>query len=996
MFFRSLILLALLLVSYPAVQSAGSEPIPRPESGRYGIDYWREAEGLAQSRIRAIIQTRDGYLWLGTDNGVVRFNGASFTSYTVETGSLKDNEVWSILEDDQGGLWIGTYGGGLTLLRDGKFKTFTEADGMPADIITQLDQDADGNIWIAVPDGVYRYADGVFNYFTAREGLESASIHGLCARSSYGVLVAGGKRLFRFQGDRFVAVAGVVTESDGVIEHMLAARDGSLWLSFGSPLVKRWKDGVVTTYTRAHGLTSHIETIFEDANGSIWAALDDGMKQLREGRFGPAPLEADVTGLGVIYCLFGDREGNIWLGLQANGLARLRVKEISTISASDGLFNDSTRAVFEDRNGTLWIGTAAGFSTFRDGRINNYPEAVGVRLSSVRSFAEDSEGSVWIGAGEDLLVMRNGIAARHPGWTARHEIKVMYRDPRGRIWIGTDGGGLFKFENGRFTNYQASDGLAGDHIRGILLDRAGALWISCSGNGLSKFVDGKFTNYSSRDGLAGDRVLDLYEDDEGTLWFSTRDGLSRFRDGKFFNYSAESGLFVGAIYTILDDGKGNFWFSCAQGLYRVSKSELREFAEGNRSKVTSVDFGVRDGMNTRAFNLGNQPAAWKAADGRLLFCSLKGLVIVHPDRIAPGNFLAPIYIEEVLFNREKHALKGESQVPIGGGEVEIHFAALSYSAPEKLRYKYKLEGYDKDWIDAGTRRFAYYANLSPGQYRFRVMAGSADGPWNEASTSYDFYLKPKFYQTRWFLALMIVTGLLLVWLLYRHHMSELKARYAAVLEERKRIALEIHDTLAQNLAGIALQLDSVSMQVTGMPDGQREVIDQAYHLTRYSLSEARRAITDLRSDELEQQDLSLLLPAIASRMTANSAVQLDLKMRGTPRKQNPVTEKNLLRIFQEALANAVQHANASTIEIELNYRTDDLLLRVADDGRGFDTRNIIPLGVGHYGLTGMRERAERIGGRLTLTSAPGNGTELTVQLPFTAPGALSSSMRLEH
>jgi len=963
---------------------------------RYGVNYWREAEGLPQSRIRAIVQTRDGYLWLGTDNGVVRFNGASFTAFTVETGNLKDNEVWSLTEDDAGGLWIGTYGGGLTLLRDGKFTTFTSADGLPDELVTQLDKDAEGNIWIGTPGGVSRFADGVFTHFSTADGLPDNHLNAICARSPLGIQVASGNKLLRFQNGRFDEVKDLADEKDDAIEHLLSGRDGSLWLSFSNAVIKRWKGGAVTTYTRRNNLTPHISAISEDAQGNFWAVLENGLNKLADGKFSPVALESGAEPTGTIYSLFADQEGNMWLGLQANGLGRIRIKELSTIAAADGLSDESTRAVFEDSRGTLWIGTSSGFAVYRDGAISNYEEFEGWRLDSVRSFAEDIDGNVWISSGKTLLLMKNGRLARVSAWNGRFEVKVLYKDAQNRLWIGTDGDGLFRYDNGNFVNYRTSDGLAGNNLRAILDDGRGALWIATSGGGVSRFADGKFTNYTTREGLAGNRVMGIYADDEGTLWFTTREGLSRYADGKFFNYSATSGLLVGFIYAILDDGKGNFWFSSAKGLFRAGRAELREFAEGRRQKIVSVEYGVRDGLQTRAFNLGNQPAVWKTRGGLLLFCSLKGLVIVDPARISASNFVPPVYIEEAIVNRENQALKGKTQIPAGSGEFEIHFAALSYQSPEKLRFQYKLEGYDEDWIDAGARRFAYYANLAPGEYRFRVKAGNVGGAWNEDGASYSFYLQPHFYQTRLFWGLVVTMVILLAVLLYRLRMMDLKARYSAVLTERNRIALEIHDTLAQNLAGIALQLDSITMQLADMPDKLRRSVDQACNLTRYSLSEARRAVSDLRSDELKNHELPVILPEIAGRIAANSGIRTDIRITGAYRKLSPATEKNLLRIFQEAVANAVKHSRASSIRIELRYGIDRLLLSVIDNGQGFDTNNLTPLSIGHYGIIGMRERAERFGGRLTLKSSPGKGTELNVELTYATQTETRHNMRLEQ
>jgi signal transduction histidine kinase/ligand-binding sensor domain-containing protein len=949
----------------------------------YAVDLWREAEGLPQSRIRAIVQTHDGYIWLGTDNGVVRFNGASFTAFTVETGSLKDNEVWALQEDDEHALWIGTYGGGITRLKDGRFRTFTTADGLPDDVVTHIDKDSSGDLWISTQSGLSRYSHGVFTTLATPSG-SGNNFGAICAQSPHSVFVATASRVLRFGDGGFQAVDGIVRDRDGAIEQLVCASDGSLWIGFANAVIKQWKNGSLATRASEHTQTPQVTLLYEDPAGGIWAAFGQKLHKWINGRFDPVTLEDDAPDLGVAYSMRVDREGSIWVGLQSNGLARLRYKQLSTLAAREGLPNDSARSVFQDRRGDLWIGTASGFVRYSNGHPTAYTELDGRRLGPIRSFAEDAQGRLWVAAGNDLLLMNGERPARFPAWKGEAEIEVIFRDAADAMWVGTDGGGLYEFRGGVFRNYRDRDGLAGNRIRALFQDSHGALWISAFGAGVSQYVNGVFTNYGLGSGLAGSRVSTIHEDEEGALWFATRRGLTRLKDGKFFSYTSASGLLVDFIYSILDDGKGNFWFSCAQGVFKVSKAELRDFADGRIKKIASVSYGVRDGMRTRACNVGNQPAAWKTTDGTLLFSSMKGVVVVAPNRLRSSNFVPPVRIESVSVNRRPQPLDRGPSLSLGEGDVEIDYAALSYLDPEKVRFKYMLEGADNDWVDAGGRRFAYYANLRPGRYLFRVIAGTAGGTWNEAGASYGFYLKPRFYQTQAFIGAVVSGVLLLAWLLVRLRMHELKARYSAVLAERNRISQDIHDTFAQNLAGIALQLDAMTMQLEEIPPGVKERIDEACNLTRYSLAEVRRAVGDLRSDELEREELPSALPAIARKMAANSAVEPAIQVVGTPKRLNPVTEKNLLRIFQEALANALKHANAQAIDIELRYGPEDLILRVRDDGRGFDAERIIPLGIGHYGLTGMRERTERIGGRLTLRSAPGQGTELLIVVPLSA------------
>jgi len=952
----------------------------RTERMAYGVDFWREADGLAQSRIRAIAQTRDGYIWLGTDGGLVRFNGQHFTQFSVESGDLKDNEVWALQEDDAGALWIGTYGGGLTQLKDGRFKTFTTADGLPDDVVLEVAKDPSGDLWILTPQGLARYGKGGLRRVSTGDGLADVHVTAVAPNAPGGALFAVRSDLYRFSDNRFQLVSNE-TAKYGYIEKLMPAADGSLWIGFSSGVIIRKSQGSSHVIPFEERTCGRIHRLYQDPRGGIWAAVGKRLVKLRDGVFRPVPIETGTPPLGSVYSVLMDREGGVWLGLQSNGAARLRVNQLSTLSEPDGLPDDRARSVFQDSRGRVWIGTADGLALFVNGTIRSVERRGGPQIWDVRSIAEDSSGNLWISAGKELLVKKgSGSFARVRGWKATHEIETLYSDSCGNLWIGTDGAGLFRYAKGRFSNFNVSSGLGSNRIRAMLADRTGALWISTFGSGVSKYFAGRFTTYNSKNGLAGDRVVAMHEDEEGALWLATRQGLTRFAQGSFFTWRGSSGLFNSFVYSILDDGAGSFWFSSAEGIFRVAKSELRAYARGEIARVTSVAYGERDGMKTRAGNVGNQPVAWKTANRQMLFCSMRGVVVVDPARLAADTFVPPTYIEKVLVNRRDQAPDKRVRVALDQGELEIHYSALSYAAPAKLCFRYMLENFDRDWIYAGSRRFTYYANLPPGSYRFRVAARKMGGEWSEAQSAYEVDFKQPFYRTTFFLFSVMAGVLVFAWGAYWFHMHEVRARYAAVLAERNRISRDIHDTLAQNLAGIALQLDSVHMQLQNVGGGLRDRIEEACNLTRYSLAEARRAIVDLRSDSLESRPLELVLPELAGRVAPSLPTHVEVI--GTPRRINPVAERNLLRILQEALTNAARHAGLCRVEVELRYAPDLLALRVTDNGSGFEPASAGGTESGHFGLIGMRERAERLGGRLTLNSKLGVGTELRVEVPI--------------
>ncbi len=484
---------------------------------------------------------------------------------------------------------------------------------------------------------------------------------------------------------------------------------------------------------------------------------------------------------------------------------------------------------------------------------------------------------------------------------------------------------------------------------------------------MNKITNGKFQTFTTKDGLSSNTVISLYEDAAGDLWIGTNGGgLNRFRDGKFVSFTNTPDV----IYRILEDKQQNLWCSSNKGIFRVNKNDLDH----------PVFYGPADGTLTRECSGGGHPAGWKTSDGRIWFATIKGLAVIDPENIPLNTSPPPIAIEQLFVDNQSIPLTQKVTLSPGIARLDFYYTALSFIAPENVRFKYKLEGFDHDWIDGGGRRVASYTNLRPGNYKFRVIAANNDGVWNESGSALDFYLQPRFYQTYWFYLICVLLLALTAWQLYRLRVRRMALQFRAVLAERNRIAREIHDNLAQDILGISVQLELVARLMPAAAETAKGHLDRARMLVRNSMTEARRYVWDLRSQELQKKDLPAALRDTTKRLTAESNVETVVEVGGLMRPLPVEVETNLLRIGQEAINNAVKHARANRIEVGLNFDTRNVRLSVRDNGRGFDPSEQIA--DGHFGLLGMRERAEQIGGVLSIDSAPERGTQIAVEVPL--------------
>ena len=969
------------------VSSVFALPLDSPrELSQFGHEVWATENGLPQNTVHAIAQTRDGYIWIGTEEGLARFDGVKFTVFDKQnTPEFKSNYIRHLFADRQGALWIAT-AQGLVRMLNGKFKLFTRDDGLPSETIQAVYEDREGNLWVATANGLGLLKSGGLTTFTTKERLISGSIQALFEDDGGALWIATPYGVGRIKDGKFTNY----TVRDGLGSNSVRAiqqdRSGRLW--FGSLGGLTSFDGNrFTTYTTRDGLPNdRVISLNANRDGGLLIGTAGGLCRFIDGRFSGFNI-GEALSTSTILSLLEDREGNLWIGTESGGINLLKDTKFTTYTVTNGLSNDLAKSIHQDREGNIWIGTdGGGLNLLKNGKLSFYSTRDGLSSNVVQALFSDNAGNLWVGTPGGLNRFNQGKFTTYTAadGLANNDVRSIYLDHRGSLWIGTRGG-LTRMSNGVFKTFTEVDGLPNDLITTLHEDTKGNLWIGTFG-GLARLTNEEFTIFTIRDGLSSDAVISLHEDSDGTLWIGTNGGgLNRLKDGRFTTYTTSNGLLDDVVYRILEDGRNHLWLSCRKGIFHISKKELDEFAAGSVASIAPVAYSTADGMKTRECSGGGDPAGWRGNDGKLWFPTLKGVAMIDPERIKTNSQAPPVVIEQIRIDEKSFAPSDRLELPAGTTRFDLYYTAPSFVAPEKVRFKYKLEGFDTDWIDSGTRRIAYYTNLRPGTYTFRVIASNNDGVWNETGSAFTLYLKPYFYQTYWFYAVCLLVLVMLGWLLYRLRVRGMQAQFNAVLAERTRIAREIHDNLAQEMAAISVQLELVAR--TMPPEAAATAmthLDRVRQQVRHGIAEARRYVWALRSPTLENNDLPTALAETARRLTLETTIQAQVEVNGTFRPLDQSVEDNLLRIGQEAINNAVKHAQAQRILVNLVFDTRRVQLIVRDDGRGFDNQAAGNGRAGHFGLIGMQERAEQIGGTLSIQSNDGSGTEVVADVPISS------------
>jgi signal transduction histidine kinase/ligand-binding sensor domain-containing protein len=975
------------------------------------IQNWQLEEGLPGLSITSIAQTPDGYLWLGTFNGLARFDGPNFTVFDAgNTPALSSGGIMRLAVDDEGALWMVTTEGELVRRAAGQFTLITREDALlPRGSICFV-HDLAGRLLLRDRTGqVRRIRNGRLLPLGQADPFRTEEKPSLLNDDQGGTWIGKGGQVTWSGQATFPVFTGSDPggpETNLVVDAATRSRSGGYWLTTTNGLFRLHQGKLSSRFAPLPPGVTQLKFLNEDKQSNVWAGV------WGKGVYRWSAQDswlAFTAGAGLadhhVNCFFRDREGSLWVGTGQGGLHRFRSQAFQLYDTEEGPGSNVVTSVTQDRQGKMWFGVnGGGLHKWEGGKLLTAVKEP-TQLSSnsyalTYSVLADREGAVWIGLYGKRALRRLGNSVTEYDLTDDPS-KLMtphalLEDRAGAIWLGCSGS-LMRYKNGHFTRYTTREGLSCDSVAALAEDQAGTLYIATEGGGLNALRAGRFTVATKADGLADNFLSSLYVDRENTLWIGTLyGGLSRFRNGRYRTISVNDGLPAARIGTLIEDDSGYLWFGSNRGIVRVSRQALNDFLDGKGPAIAWRVFGLADGLSTIGCISGNQPAACKAQDGKLWFATVKGVAVVDPKNLPSNPLPPPVVIEQVVLDDRAHDLANAGAtftVPPRSHRLEFHFAGLSLEAPEHVRYRYRLDPFDNDWIQPGTRRVAYYTRVPPGRYQLRVTACNNDGVWNETGASLALVVLPPWWMTWWFRALILLGMLGLVFGSYEwriHHLrrerlaqESFSRRLLGMQEnERQRIAGELHDGMGQDLLVIASQAQLGLTQEEDRPATVARLKDIA-ETAKQALHQARRMAHNLRPGLIEELGFTKALRATLEKAAQASSLSLAMDLTDVDGLLPPEFEVNLFRVSQECLNNVLKHAGASEAKVTLRRESAGLRLVVEDNGRGFnlDRMKSGPPDQMGFGLRQIAERTKMMAGRIDIQSRPGKGTRIIVEVP---------------
>lgn len=943
--------------------------------------------------VLAITQTRDGYLWLGTAQGLARFDGVNCRIFGLKDG-LKGLEISTLLEDSAGALWIGTVGGGLNRYFDGTMETFGAADGLTGDAVTTLLEDDHHDIWVGTTSGLYRQQN---NHFTPLAEKNGSIFVRAMTKDQHGTVWVSTLHngLMCFQNGKSVPSPEPPEMKSISACYLLADRKDRLWAGlWGGPqlgVVLCRENGHWTKYGTNEGVPPvYINSLAQTADGTIWGGtLDEGVFYFKEGKFSRLRMEDGLSD-DAICSLFVDKNQNLWIGTRSGGLNRVSPRKLSVCRVLENVSERLPISLAQTTNGDLWVAASGrGIYQWRNGEFNQLLRtlpAAGHLFVGAMLGARD--GSLWWGAGPALFQWKDGAFLsdyEREMWLRGDRILSLCENNDGGMWIGTYNGQLQLLSQGKFT---AIPRLPEKPVTALVQAPDDTLWIGTMGGGLLRLKNNQLTSFTTKDGLRCNLIRALHIDSSGTLWIGTiSGGLARWSHSQLTSFTAEQGLLDDTILQILEDDAGNLWFGCNKGISRVSISSLTALAEGKAAAVHPMSYGNPEGMISEQCEA-NFAAGLKTQEGRLLFCTAKGIVIIDPRQQTESDTEPVILMEDTLVDGHVIDRSGPLTIPAGTHNFEFHYTGLNFNAPEKIRFRWRLEGLDADWVEAGAARVARYPYVPAGSYRFQVTACNNDGRWNTADAEYAFVVLPHFWQTPWFtvvfiLALLALTAGAIRFLERRRYRARLRRLQdeRRMERERARIARDLHDELGSSLTRISMLSDLAQSRDTSAEQlkARVEKISNFAVRTARSLDEIVWAVNP-RNDSL--RSLLEYLIQFARELFEDTNIHCrfqiteDLPMSLLP----PESRHNIFLAVKEALTNVLKHAHATEVLLRAEIVGGQIEISIQDNGGGCDSAQI-DAATARSGLKNMRQRIESLGGKFAIRTEPGQSTTIIMTLP---------------
>jgi len=937
---------------------------------------WQMQDGLPEQVVQAFAQTADRYLWIGTTGGLVRFDGERFQTFSRDnTAAFSENNVFSLTVSRDHTLWIGMEGGGLIRYREGIFREFSAREGLTNGFVRAIREDSQGRLWLGTDDGLFRFENDRLRRVDKSGEIPAIAVHAIY-EDRLGHLWIGGSKLFRISGDSATEFVLGGAASQNRVKSITQTRDGTIWVGTVSGLEKLAEgDHSFRTVSEVQGT---VRVLHQTSDGTLWVGtIGHGLFTYRDGGFSRVAV-SDPLPSNTVLNLFEDIERNIWIGTQG-GMVRLIKTPVRTVPLPDASDSDA-ETIYQDTNGDLWV-AAVDLFRVHNGNAEKYtfPGTSGVR---VRNVFRDREGALWIGTegrGAYRFVGSRPIHYSTQEGLVNNFVRAFVQGRDGSVWIATDEG-VSRWRDRGITSYRVGDGLAYFSTRSLLEDRRGDIWIGTD-QGLSRLHGDTFEHDGATEALKSEKIWAIHEDSDGGLWFGTRTGgLYRWRSGVLTHYTTAQGLSSNGIYELLEDDNNNLWISGPNGISAVSRKELDDIADHPKRPVALNLYGVSDGLETIQMCGGEKPAGVLTSQGEVWFPSSRGPVRVSIGSPIPSK-PAPVVIDQVIADGLEIPATSDISLGPDNAKLEIHYGVVLLRSQERIRFRYMLDGFDKGWSDASPTRVAYYTNVPPGHYWFRVAAFEMNNPEQVASASLGIVQRPHFYRTSWFLAVIVVLLAGCVLGVYQFRLGQMRARFRAVLSERNRLAREMHDTLIQGCASVSALLEAHTHMSQTQLEGGNELLDCARTQLRSTLEEARQAVWGLRSISESASEVGPMLAKVAQQFSREFAIPVHCSIAGRPFPLNQFTTHEVVMIAREALYNAIRHAQSKEVRLTVEFEEDQCNFRIADDGRGFEMKKLSDGSDEHYGLLGIRERVERIGGKFTLHSTIGTGTEITIEVP---------------